>query len=589
MIIGIHSYNNFKFLKLFFGTILIILFFPFYSASQNSPEHNAVLSVERIWDRATHNAFTSLIEFNGKMYCTFRESNGHVSDINGSIRVIASDDSQNWYSVALISELGVDLRDPELSVTPDNRIMLNIAGSIYSEGKLKAMNPKVSFSDTHGKNFSKPQNIILDPKIKTGMDWLWRATWHEGKAYGGVYQPSKEKSVQLVVSEDGINYKFITTFDIIGGNETTLRFNNKNEMVAVVRRDNNKNGSIGISPPPYRSWKWNSLETRIGGPDLIILENNLMLCATREYLPDFTEQTIITKVDSEGKTTKLLTLPSGGDCSYPGLLMKDNILFVSYYSSHEEKTAIYLARISNLKNTFDSFERVQEPFVSYDKNGYVELSCQDKEAVIKFTLDGSIPSVLKGQTYKNKHIKVSSTTLLRTIAVKSKFPSSKIASRYVGVDILQKSLTLNEDLSNGLNYQHFRGKVRSTFEIVDLPKINSGKTPNLGLSPKNFNENYAFIFTGYIEIPKEGIYSFYLSSNDGSRFYLNDKLAINNDGAHSNREEAVSLSMSKGYHKLKVYYYQLGGDSNLKMEWSSNDFKKEEVPDAVLFSGIIKE
>ncbi len=588
MIIGIHSYNDFKSLKLFFGTILIILFFPFDSASQNSPEHNAVLSVERIWDRATHNAFTSLIEFNGKMYCTFRESNGHVSDINGSIRVIASDDSQNWYSVALISELGVDLRDPELSVTPDNRIMLNIAGSIYSEGKLKAMNPKVSFSDTHGKNFSKPQNIILDPKIKTGMDWLWRVTWHERKAYGGVYQPSKEKSVQLVVSEDGFNYKFITTFDIIGGNETTLRFNNKNEMVAVVRRDNDKNGSIGISPPPYRSWKWNSLETRIGGPDLIILENDLMLCATREYSPDFTEQTIITKVDSEGKTTKLLTLPSGGDCSYPGLLMKDNILFVSYYSSHEEKTAIYLARISNLKNTFDSFERVQEPFVSYDKNGYVELSCQDKEAVIKFTLDGSIPSVLKGQTYKNKHIKVSSTTLLRTIAVKSKFPSSKIASRYVGVDILQKSLTLNNDLSNGLNYQHFRGKVRSTFEIADLPKVKSGKNPNVSFLPKNFNENYAFIFTGYIKIPKDGTYTFYLSSNDGSRFYLNDKLAINNDGAHSNREESVKLTLNKGYHNLKVYYYQLGGGSNLKMEWSSSDFKKQEIPDVVLFSDIIK-
>lgn len=588
MITGIHLYNDFKSLKSFFGTILIILFFPFDSASQNSPEHNAVLSVERIWDRATHNAFTSLIEFNGKMYCTFRESNGHVSDINGSIRVIASDDSQNWYSVALISELGVDLRDPELSVTPDNRIMLNIAGSIYSEGKLKAMNPKISFSDTQGKNFSKPQNIILDPKIKTGMDWLWRATWHKEKVYGTVYQPSKEKSVQLVISDDGINYKFVTTFDVNGGNETTLRFNSKNEMIAVVRRDKDKNGSIGLSAPPYIKWEWNELETRLGGPDLIVLDDDLILCATREYLPDFTEQTIITKIDSEGKTTKLLTLPSGGDCSYPGLLMKDNILFVSYYSSHEEKTAIYLARISNLKNTFDSFERVQEPFVSYDKNGYVELSCQDKEAVIKFTLDGSIPSALKGQTYKNKHIKVSSTTLLRTIAVKSKFPSSKIASRYVGVDILQEAIPINRKLQSGLNYDHFKGKVKNTFEISDLPEIKSGKIPNMSLSLKSFSENYAFIYTGYIKIPKNGAYTFYLSSNDGSRFYLNDKLAINNDGAHSNREESVKLTLNKGYHNLKVYYYQLGGGSNLKLEWSSSDFKKQEIPDVVLFSDIIK-
>ena len=157
--------------KLFLAIVVLVLF-PVIIFSQNSPEHDAILSTERIWDRATHNAFTSLIEFNGKMYCTFRESNGHVSDINGSIRVIASDDTQNWYSVALISELGVDLRDPELSVTSDNRVMLNIAGSVYSGGKLKTMNPKVSFSDNHGKNFSKPQNIVLDDQIKTGMDWL---------------------------------------------------------------------------------------------------------------------------------------------------------------------------------------------------------------------------------------------------------------------------------------------------------------------------------------------------------------------------------------------------------------------------------
>ena len=328
---------------------LLYLCFPLYNHAQNSPEHDAILSVERIWDRAMHNAFTSLIAFNGKLYCAFRESVGHVSDINGSIRVIASEDGQNWHSVALLSELGTDLRDPQLSVTPDNRVMLNIGGSIYTAGKLTAMYPKVSFSNTDGESFSSPQNISVDPAIKTGKDWLWRATWHNGKAYAGIYQPSKEKSVQLVVSEDGIDYKYITTFDVIDGNETTLRFNKNNEMIAVVRRGGKNNGSIGISPPPYKNWQWNELGIRLGGPDLIVLDDGSMLCAPREYLPS-KQQTMIARVDVTGKTTKLLSLPSGGDCSYPGLLMKDSTLLVSYYSSHEEKTAIYLARIANLES-----------------------------------------------------------------------------------------------------------------------------------------------------------------------------------------------------------------------------------------------
>ena len=35
----------------------------------------------------------------------------------------------------------------------------------------------------------------------------------------------------------------------------------------------------------------------------------------------------------------------GGDCSYPGLVFHEGLLYMSYYSSHEGKTSIYLAKI----------------------------------------------------------------------------------------------------------------------------------------------------------------------------------------------------------------------------------------------------
>jgi len=43
--------------------------------------------------------------------------------------------------------------------------------------------------------------------------------------------------------------------------------------------------------------------------------------------------------------TPILELPSGGDCSYPGLYWHDDLLHVSYYSSHEGKAAIYYAQV----------------------------------------------------------------------------------------------------------------------------------------------------------------------------------------------------------------------------------------------------
>lgn len=41
----------------------------------------------------------------------------------------------------------------------------------------------------------------------------------------------------------------------------------------------------------------------------------------------------------------VLKLPSGGDTSYPGMVWHQGLLWLSYYSSHEGKTSIYLAKI----------------------------------------------------------------------------------------------------------------------------------------------------------------------------------------------------------------------------------------------------
>ena len=546
-----------------------------WAISQNSPEHDLIISVERIWDRAAHNAFTGLVEFQDKLFCCFRESEGHVSDINGTIRVIASDDGQNWYSVAHIFKPGVDLRDPQLSVTPGNRIMLNMGGSIYINGKLEGMEPRVSFSDATGEKFSIPERVMIDDKIKCGKDWLWRTTWHHGKSYGTIYQPARERSLHLMVSDDGLNYQYITTLDVNGGNETTLRFTPDHRMIAIVRRS--KNGYIGISKPPYHTWEWNELESRLGGPDLILLENDMMLCATREYPPDHHEKTILARVELNGKITKLLTLPSGGDCSYPGLLMKDSILHVSYYSSHEEKTAIYLARVLDLSYAYDGFERVPVPKISFDKNGVVELYCEDDLAEIIYTLNGTVPSAPNGYFYQSP-IKIEKATMLRAIAIKDKFPSSRMLSRNVGSDIFQKPQLVERELQQGLKYEYHEGQMKNTLEIREFPTIKTGIVSNVTTSPKNHKVNYAFTYLGYIMIPEDGTYTFYLTSNDGSRLYINNELAINNDGAHKEREESVVVSLRKGYHRFLLDYYQLGGAQKLVLEWGSGSFERAEIP-----------
>ena len=68
------------------------------------------------------------------------------------------------------------------------------------------------------------------------------------------------------------------------------------------------------------------------------------LAAWRLY--DKNYRTSLLWLDPEkGTLEEFLTLPSGGDTSYPGLVWHAGLLWVSYYASHEGKTSIYLAKV----------------------------------------------------------------------------------------------------------------------------------------------------------------------------------------------------------------------------------------------------
>ncbi len=271
---------------------------------------------------------------------------------NGMIRIIRSADLKTWVPVALLENDRYDLRDPKLSVAHGRRLMVLMGGSHYADGKLIGMQPFVSFS-ADGTGFTYPVPVVIEKSIQTDFDWIWRVSWNAGTGYGVVYQsntPDKRNKVRLLETADGISYNQITEFNIESlPNEATIRFDEDQNMIILLRREANANGFLGISKPPYNEWTWNELDYRLGGPDLMVLKNGKFLIGTRRYQPG-SASTVIYLTDREGKILKTVGLQSGGDTSYPGLLLYKRLLLVSYYSSHEGKTSVYLAkiRLSNL-------------------------------------------------------------------------------------------------------------------------------------------------------------------------------------------------------------------------------------------------
>jgi hypothetical protein len=316
-----------------------------------------LVSVTKVWDRAPHNAFTDLIRWRGRWYLTFREADAHVGG-DGKLRVLTSADGAAWESAALVAEEGIDLRDPKLSVTPDDRLMIVAGGSVYRGKELLGRQPRVTFSHD-GRAWTPPRRVLAEG------EWLWRVTWHEGRAYGVSYnaaarltpaareaakssrpvsaEPADWK-LKLVVSEDGITYETVAHLGVPGHpNETTLRFRPDGTMLALVRREGGDTfGWIGTSKPPYRDWTWHQTKHRLGGPNFVGLPDGRLWAVSRSYPGG--AKTVLARMTGDSYEP-VLTLPSGGDTSYAGLVWHDRLLWVSYYSSHEGKSSIYMAKV----------------------------------------------------------------------------------------------------------------------------------------------------------------------------------------------------------------------------------------------------
>lgn len=332
----------------YFFTVLIlgIQFLTTNGYSQVVPDD---VKISRIYSDMNYNAFTSLIEFKGDLYCAFRSGESHVYGKDGVIKILRSKKGKKWTELASLSVDGFDLRDPKLSVNPEGQIVVLIGGSIYQGKKFLGCQTHVSFSNKKGTQFTDPQPINLDDRIKTKNNWLWRLTWNGAIGYGAIYHVNEKLgavdtgTISLVTTTDGINYELASKLNIEGRpNEVTIRFISDGEMLMLIRREKgNRKALLGKSKAPYKDWIYIEAPFFIGGPDFIALGENRFVGGGR-----IDGKTGIISFDADGNFKKVLDLPSNSDSSYPGFVLRKNQLFISYYSSHEtEKTSIYLAQL----------------------------------------------------------------------------------------------------------------------------------------------------------------------------------------------------------------------------------------------------
>ncbi|MFO0816439.1 MAG: PVC-type heme-binding CxxCH protein [Pirellulales bacterium] len=88
---------------------------------------------------------------------------------------------------------------------------------------------------------------------------------------------------------------------------------------------------------------------------------------------------------------------------------------------------------------------------------------------------------------------------------------------------------------------------------------------------------FALRFTGLIQVPQTGKYTFYIASDDGSRVYVDGKLLIDNDRLQGMTEMRGEIELSAGPHPLVVTYFDNGGGDGLEVSWSGPGLPRQKI------------
>ena len=121
---------------------------------------------------------------------------------------------------------------------------------------------------------------------------------------------------------------------------------------------------------------------------------------------------------------------------------------------------------------------------------------------------------------------------------------------------------------------HNKAKPKFTGKMKDFNKY----------VPKGRHDQFSIKQTASIYIPRDGKWTFFTNSDDGSRLYIDGKSVVNNDGNHGDVEKNGTVNLSEGLHEIIVNYFDSGGGDGLTVSWQGPGQKKQRIPAKALSS-----
>ena len=200
----------------------------------------------------------------------------------------------------------------------------------------------------------------------------------------------------------------------------------------------------------------------------------------------------------------------------------------------------------------------------FDKEFTVELRSRTEGAEIRYSLDGE--DVSKSSALYEDSFRIDRDVFINARAFKEGFePSPVMRVHAFPLEYLpaEKAAGLN----TGCRYTYHRGAFKKAADVLASPVAANGvmKAPSIEGAPDE--DHFGYVFTGYIDVPEDGLWEFALRSDDGSVLEIEGRLTVNNDGSHSDYTATGQIALRQGLHSFRLVYLEDYEGQTLGWAW----------------------
>jgi hexosaminidase len=210
----------------------------------------------------------------------------------------------------------------------------------------------------------------------------------------------------------------------------------------------------------------------------------------------------------------------------------------------------------------------------------VTLATPFDGGVIRYTTDGTDPTRTSPRYDGPIGVTVGPTPA--TVSARLHQPNGRASAvaraRFARAEWKQATAVAAGATQPGLAYAYTEGKFTAADDVRRGAATRTGTATVIGMRGDERAEDYGLTFTGFMRVPDDALYTFYLVSDDGAKLRIDDELVVDHDGQHDATEKRGEVALRAGWHRVELTYFQGPGGAVLQVGVSAPGLARRTLP-----------